>query len=53
MKKLLSLVIAFIVITSVFAIPVYAEGELFSKETLEYYNEISKNEKTDIGITIY
>ena len=34
MKKLLSLVSAFVVIISALVLPVYAENELFSKETL-------------------
>ena len=40
MKKLLSLVITFIVILSVFVTPVYAEDEIFSKETIEYYKNL-------------
>lgn len=40
MKKLLSFVIAFLVIISVFVTPVYAEDELFSKETIEYYKNL-------------
>ena len=40
MKKLLSFVIAFLVILSVFITPVYAEDELFSKETIEYYKNL-------------
>ena len=40
MKKLLSLVIALIVVLSVFIFPVYAEDELFSKETIEYYKNL-------------
>ncbi len=40
MKKLLSLMICFIVILSVFALPVYAEDEIFSKETIEYYKNL-------------
>ena len=40
MKKLLSLVIAFIVIVSAFIIPVYAEDEIFSQETIDYYKNL-------------
>lgn len=40
MKKLLSLAIALIVVLSVFVLPVYAEDELFSKETIEYYKNL-------------
>jgi len=40
MKKLLSLAIAFIVIISVFVTPVYAEDEIFSQETIEYYKNL-------------
>ena len=40
MKKLLSLVIAFIIVISAFVNPVYAENELFSKETIEYYKNL-------------
>lgn len=40
MKKLLSLIIAVIVILSVFCIPVYAEDEIFSEETVEYYKNL-------------
>ena len=40
MKKLLSLVIAFIVIAFAFVTPVYAEDELFSADTIEYYKKL-------------
>ena len=40
MKKLLSLVSAFVVIISALVLPAYAENELFSKETLEYYKNL-------------
>lgn len=40
MKKLLSLVIAFIVIVSAFIIPVYAEDEIFSQKTIDYYKNL-------------
>lgn len=40
MKKLLSLVIALIVVLSVFVLPVYAEDELFSADTIEYYKNL-------------
>ena len=37
MKKILSLCVALFVVLSVFAIPVSAEAEMFSKETIAYY----------------
>lgn len=40
MKKLLSLVITLIVALSVFVLPVYAEDELFSADTVEYYKNL-------------
>ena len=40
MKKLLSLIIAFLVVASVFVTPVYAEDEIFSQETIEYYKNL-------------
>lgn len=40
MKKILSLVISFIVVISAFSLPVYAEDEIFSKETIEYYKNL-------------
>ena len=40
MKKLLSLAITFIVVISAFAIPVCAEDEIFSKETIQYYKNL-------------
>ena len=40
MKKLLSLVITFIVVISAFSLPVYAEDEIFSQETIEYYKNL-------------
>lgn len=40
MKKLLSLVITFIVVISALSLPVYAEDELFSADTVEYYKNL-------------
>lgn len=40
MKKLLSLAITFVVILSVVVTPVYAEDEIFSAETIEYYKNL-------------
>ena len=40
MKKFLSLLISFLVILSVVAIPVYAEDEIFSADTIEYYKNL-------------
>ncbi|MBR5191476.1 MAG: spermidine/putrescine ABC transporter substrate-binding protein [Clostridia bacterium] len=40
MKKLLSLAIVLIVVLSVFTIPVSAEDEIFSKETIDYYKNL-------------
>lgn len=40
MKKLLSLIICLVVISAVFVTPVYAENEIFSKETIEYYKNL-------------
>ena len=40
MKKFLSLLISFLVILSVVALPVYAEDEIFSAETIEYYKNL-------------
>ncbi len=40
MKKLLSLIIAFLVLISVAIMPVYAEDEIFSAETVEYYKNL-------------
>lgn len=40
MKKLLSFIITMIIALSVFAVPVYAEDEIFSAETIEYYKNL-------------
>ncbi len=40
MKKVFSIVIAVLVILSAFVMPVYAEDEIFSKETVEYYKNL-------------
>ena len=40
MKKFFSILIACIVILSTFVMPVYAEDEIFSKETIEYYKNL-------------
>lgn len=40
MKKFFSILIALIIILSTFAVPVYAEEEIFSKETIEYYKSL-------------
>ena len=40
MKKLLSLILALLVIISIFTIPVYAEDEIFSQETIDYYKNL-------------
>ena len=40
MKKFLSLIIALILVLSAFVIPVYAEDEIFSAETIEYYKNL-------------
>lgn len=40
MKKFFSVIIALVVILSVFTVPVYAEDELFSAETVEYYKNL-------------
>ena len=40
MKKFFSILIALIIILSTFAMPVYAEEEIFSKETIEYYKNL-------------
>ena len=40
MKKLFSIIIAVLVILSVFVTPVSAKDEIFSKETIEYYKNL-------------
>lgn len=40
MKKVFSVVIAILVIISVFSMPVYADDEIFSQETIEYYKNL-------------
>lgn len=40
MKKFLSLTISLLVLISVFVLPVYAEDEIFSQETIEYYKNL-------------
>ncbi len=40
MKKLLSLTISFLVLISAFVLPVYAEDEIFSEDTIEYYKNL-------------
>lgn len=40
MKKLLSLALALFVVVSAFVIPVYAEDEIFSQETIDYYKNL-------------
>ena len=40
MKKLFSIIIAVLVILSVFVMPVSADDEIFSKETVEYYKNL-------------
>lgn len=40
MKKLFSIIIAVLVILSVFVMPVSADDEIFSKETIEYYKNL-------------
>ena len=40
MKKFFSVIIALLVVLSVFTVPVYAEDEIFSKETVEYYKNL-------------
>ena len=40
MKKFLSLWISFLVILSVVTLPVYAEDEIFSADTIEYYKNL-------------
>ena len=40
MKKLLSLTISFLVMISAFVIPTFAEDEIFSQETIEYYKNL-------------
>lgn len=40
MKKILSLIIAMLIILSVFVLPVYAEDEIFPEETVEYYKNL-------------
>ena len=40
MKKFFSIIIAAIVIASVFVMPVSADEEIFSKETVEYYKNL-------------
>ena len=39
MKKLLSLTISFLVMISAFVIPTFAEDEIFSADTIEYYKK--------------
>ena len=43
MKKVFSIVIAIIVILSVFSMPVYADDEIFSQETIEYYIDLDRS----------
>ncbi len=40
MKKLLSLLISFLVLISAFVLPVFAEDEIFSQETIDYYKNL-------------
>ena len=40
MKKLLSLMITFLVLISAFVIPTFAEDEIFSQETIDYYKNL-------------
>ncbi len=40
MKKLLSIILAVLVIASVFTISVYAEDEIFPQETIDYYKNL-------------
>ena len=40
MKKLLSLTISFLVLISAFVLPVFAEDEIFSQETIDYYKNL-------------
>ena len=40
MKKVFSVVIAILVILSAFVMPVYADDEIFSQETIEYYKNL-------------
>ena len=40
MKKLLSLTISFLVLISAFVIPTFAEDEIFSADTIEYYKNL-------------
>lgn len=40
MKKILSLTISFLVLISAFALPVFAEDEIFSADTIEYYKNL-------------
>lgn len=40
MKKLISLAFALLIVFSAFAIPVYAEKEIFSEEVVEYYKNL-------------
>ncbi len=40
MKKLLSLLISFLVLISAFVIPTFAEDEIFSQETIDYYKNL-------------
>ena len=40
MKKLLSLTISFLVLISAFVVPTFAEDEIFSQETIEYYKNL-------------
>lgn len=40
MKKVFSVIVAILVILSVFVMPVYADDEIFSQETIEYYKNL-------------
>ena len=40
MKKFLSLLISFLVLISAFILPVFAEDEIFSQETIDYYKNL-------------
>ena len=40
MKKVFSVAVAILVILSVFSMPVYADDEIFSQETIEYYKNL-------------
>lgn len=40
MKKLLSLLISFLILISAFILPVFAEDEIFSQETIDYYKNL-------------